>query len=312
MPSVTSIFGQTITNWGPLPTAYTLPASCASFPSTSWALAFYRRPEVPLWHNCAIETKLCLPTPTDPSALEDLIEANAIPGDGHLGVYYSPGASCPAEWKTVGVAVRGERTVKRSGFLATSTMATVDEEWVRPMFYNNEEALVHLLDVGGTAVWCCPESMTTFLEDGACYSTLPSFTPSTACRTSFPRGDVATYTTGFPGDDGQTTEGELYVITATTTGVVETTTFSRSEATDWIAYSKQPAIRFVHGSSSGSMDTGEGRDDVDSGSGEDDSVQTNKSNAASIFSAGQDGPWGGGLGALLVFIVFGAGVVLVR
>jgi hypothetical protein len=157
MPSVTSIFDQAITNWGPLPTDYSLPASCTSSP-TSWALAFYRRPEVPLWHDCNTETKLCLPTPSDPGALEALIDANAIPGDGHLGVYYSPGVSCPAGWMTVGVAARGERTIEWSGFLATSTLATVDGgEWVRPMFYNNDEALVHLLDVGETAVWCCPQ-----------------------------------------------------------------------------------------------------------------------------------------------------------
>jgi hypothetical protein len=156
MPSATSIFDQTITNWGPLPTDYTVPSFCAS--PTTWALAFYRRPEVPLWHDCNAETKLCLPSPTDPGALETLTEADAIPGAWQLGAYYSPGASCPDGWKTVGVAARGERTIERSGFLASSTLATVDGgEWVRPMLYNNQEALVHLLDVGEKAVWCCPE-----------------------------------------------------------------------------------------------------------------------------------------------------------
>ncbi|CEL09255.1 hypothetical protein ASPCAL12394 [Aspergillus calidoustus] len=303
MPSATSIFDQTITNWGPLPTAYNLPVSCAS--STTWVLAHTLRPEVPLWHDCASETQLCLPSPTDPSALETLIEANEIPGDGYLGAYYSPGASCPGGWKTVGAATRGERTISRSGFLATATgtTATADEDWVRPMFYNNDEAIVHLLDVGEMAVWCCPESMTALLEDGACYSTLPSFRPSTACRTFFTRADVATYTIGFPGEDGQTTDGELYVITAMTTGTVETTTLSRGEATDWIAYSQQPALRFVQGVSV-SIDSGEGSVDSGGDSGVDDRADPSESSSA--------GKFGGALGSLVASVALGAALALVR
>jgi hypothetical protein len=30
------------------------------------------------------------------------------------------------------------------------------------MFYNNDEALAHLLDVGEKAVWCCPEYVQTW------------------------------------------------------------------------------------------------------------------------------------------------------
>ncbi|KAL3440144.1 hypothetical protein BJX65DRAFT_315089 [Aspergillus insuetus] len=316
MPSATSILDQAITNWGPLPIDYSLPASCAAT-STFWALAFYRRPEVPLWHDCNTETKLCLPTPTEPSAPQPILEANAIPGDGHLSAYYSPGVSCPAGWTTVGVAARDETTIARSGFLASSTMAMADEDWVRPVFYNNDEALVHLLDVGETAVWCCPESMTAVLEDGACYSTLPDFTPSTACRTSFTRADVATYTTGFPGDDGQTTDGELFIITATTTGTAETTTFSRGEATSWIAYSQQPAIRFVQGGSPGSAASGEDQESDGSGGGAagNDSAEPepepSKSNAAHSLVAEQSGPWGIVLGSSAVSVALGGALMLV-
>jgi hypothetical protein len=153
--------------------------------------------------------------------------------------------------------------------------------------------------------------MTALLEDGACYSTLPDFiSTSTACRTTFTRADVATYTTGFPGDDGQTTDGELYVTTATMTGTAETTTFSRGEATSWIAYSQQPAIRFVQGGTLGSAASGQEKSD--SSGGNDSAVsEPSESNAAGSLGAGQSGPWGIAFASLAVSVALGSALVLV-
>jgi hypothetical protein len=154
--------------------------------------------------------------------------------------------------------------------------------------------------------------MTLLLEDGACYSTLLDFSTSTACRTTFTRADVAIYTTGFPGDDGQTTDGELYVVTATTTGTAETTTFSRGEATDWIAYSQQPAIRFVQGGASGSGSAASGEEESDGSGGNDSAVpEPSESNAAGSLGAGQSGPWGIAFASLAVPVALGSALVLV-
>jgi hypothetical protein len=153
--------------------------------------------------------------------------------------------------------------------------------------------------------------MTALLEDGACYSTLPSFRPSIACRTLFTRADVATYTTGFPGEDRQTTDGELYVITAMSSGTVETTTFSRGEATDWIAYSQQPAIRFIQGVSA-SMDSGEGSNDSGGDSGEDDRAGPSESSSAGRFGVALSRLWGVAFGSLVGSVALGAVLVLVR
>ncbi|KAJ0423166.1 hypothetical protein BJY00DRAFT_58884 [Aspergillus carlsbadensis] len=316
MPTGSSLFEYSITNWGPLPTDFTLPASCLS--STNWALAWTVQPSAPLYFDCNQNTEaLCAPTPTDSGALETALAINEIPGDGLIGPYYSPGVACPADWTTVGVAVRGESTVSRSGIVATPTADEEDEDedggtgdGALPTFYNNHDVLIDLLDVGETAVWCCPESATAFTGGGVCLSAISDYSFSTGCRSYYGGSDVATYTTGIPGNDGQTTEGEMLIITATTTATVETTTFPSSETTEYIAYSQFALIRFVHQPSdlaeSGGGDD-EGEEEGDSGS---DPSETNA--AERIGGTGASGGWGGMVGSLLASVVAGAALVLVR
>jgi hypothetical protein len=154
MPTASSILGYSITNWGPLPTDFALPASCLS--TTNWGIARTGLPEAPIFIDCNQDTDaLCAPTPTDSNALETVVAINDIPGDGLIGPYYSPGIACPADWTTVGVAIRGKSTVSRSGIVAVPT--GTEDVGPAPTFYNNHDVLIDLLDVGETAVWCCPE-----------------------------------------------------------------------------------------------------------------------------------------------------------
>ncbi|KAL3456265.1 hypothetical protein BJX64DRAFT_294256 [Aspergillus heterothallicus] len=304
MPSDSAIFGHTITNWGPLPTDWALPAECMS--STSWALAYDGQADAPVWHDCSINADLvCLPTPTDSGAVETVYEVNQIPGDGVIAAYYSPGAACPSGWKTVGAAAREESTVSRSGMIMSAHQEDIEgRHAVR--IYDLNQALVDLLAVGETAVWCCPSSMIGGLQDQQCYSTLSNYQPSTACNTFYTASDIGTYTTGLPGDDGRTTDGELVLVTATTSGTVESTVFSQSEATDFIAYSQLPPVRFVHGGS----DSGEDSDDEQDSS--EPSEDPSETNGAGRIAVTGTGPWGGIVGSLLASVVAGAAIVLVR
>ncbi|KAL3484849.1 hypothetical protein BJX62DRAFT_48866 [Aspergillus germanicus] len=310
MPTGSSNLGYSITNWGPLPTDFALPASCLS--TTTWGIAWSDLPEAPIWVDCNQDTEaLCAPTPTDSGALETAIAINDIPGDGLIGPYYSPGVACPADWTTVGVAVRGESTVSRSGIVAATTGMEQDEDGAAaPTFYNNHDVLIDLLDVGETAVWCCPESATAYPGGGVCLSALSDYSFSTGCRNYYTASDVATYTTGIPGNDGQTTEGELLIITATTTATVETTTFSSSEATDFIAYSQLALIRFVHKPSDLAESGGEDEDEDQEGDSGSDPSETNA--AVRVGTTGAGGIWGGMVGSLVASMVAGAALVLVR
>ncbi|KAL2867738.1 uncharacterized protein BJX67DRAFT_352175 [Aspergillus lucknowensis] len=305
MPTSSSIFAQTITNWGPLPTDFTIPAACAT--STLFAIAPSGQPDAPIWHDCRSQTDVCVPAPTDPSAPEDGLEANIIPGDGLLAAFYSPGISCPSGWKTVGVAVRdGDNSLSRSGFLASATPGP------GPIFYNPDDVLVALLDPSETAVWCCPSSMTVGAQDDYCYSTLPDYSLSTACRTFFTQDDIATYTTSVPGDDGHLTDGEIYMITATRTGTVESTTFSAREATDYVALSQIPAIRFVHQPSDLAGGGESNNDEGDDDEGESDSEEPSETNGAGRLGASERGPLGGIVGSLVASVLAGVAVVLLR
>ncbi|KAL3471238.1 hypothetical protein BJX99DRAFT_263435 [Aspergillus californicus] len=297
MPTSSTLFDYSITNFGPLTTAFTVPASCAS--TTSTAIAFADEPNVAIWQQCDPHPNICLPTPTDSGALETALEINRIFGDGRIGGFYSPGPSCPSGWETAGAAGRNaDGILSRSGYLATSTIS-VDSQ--QPVFYNPDDVLLALLDPSETAVWCCPESM-AIGEMGYCYSTLPDLPFSTACQTFYTLSDLATYTTGIPGDDGQTTEGEIELITVLTTGTVTRTTFAASDMPGFVAVSQVDPIVLVHQPTDLS-----GQNDGDTG----DEESPNETNAA-----GRVGVLGGGSWGVVVWVVgsvvLGGVVVLLR
>ncbi|KAL2815614.1 hypothetical protein BDW59DRAFT_166761 [Aspergillus cavernicola] len=303
MPTSSSLFGYSITNWGPLTTDFTFPASCTS--ATTIAIAYATEPNYPIWRDCRSQTNVCLPSPTDSGAVESAIDENLIPGDGQVLAFYSPGPSCPSGWNTVGLAARNaEGTLSRSGVFAT---ATADEEV--PTLYNFDYVLAALLDPSETALWCCPTSMTVAI-DGLCYSEVPDYTISTACQTVYLQSDIGTFATGIPGDNGQTREGEILLITATTTGTVESTRFDASEVTDFVALSMAPPLRLVHQPTdlAGGEDSGENEDDSTEAEEEDPS----ETNAAARVSIGGGGAWGGVVVSLVASVVAGASLVLLR
>ncbi|KAL3480038.1 hypothetical protein BJX99DRAFT_221140 [Aspergillus californicus] len=186
MPSSSSIFGLSITNWGPLTTPYTPAASCATV--TTVALATAVLPDVPIWQECNPQTSFCVPAPINPSAFEDILSINSILGDGQIGAFYSPASACPSGYKTVGVADRdANSSISRSGFLATPTQMPIVVDvspsgfLVTPspslmgrstptpapaldlsglsdltIFPDIDDVLIALLEPSETAVWCCP------------------------------------------------------------------------------------------------------------------------------------------------------------
>ncbi|KAJ0421243.1 hypothetical protein BJY00DRAFT_312157 [Aspergillus carlsbadensis] len=346
MPTTTPIFDMTLTNWGPLPTtSFAVPAACSTIstveifatdlPDLVWQEC--NQPTTPLCHE---------PAPTDPTAVEDLYATDSVVGeyyspapacpDGHKtvgvasrgvdgtitreGFLVAPTATpvpieVPGSLIPSGVAVPSSFGLAPPAVTPTPTStpglgagldlpADFDLSDL-PVFFGLNDALIALLEPSETAVWCCPQSMTAG-SNGYCSSTLPTYPFSSACQTIFGEDDIATYTTGIPGDDGHTTEGALAIVTATTTGSVLTTTFPAEETTGFVAVSVVPALTLVHKPTDLPAGSGSG-----SGSGEEDAVFTG---AAAKIVAGGGRPWGsvvGVFGVLLASLVAGGMVVLV-
>ncbi|KKK12264.1 hypothetical protein ARAM_002689 [Aspergillus rambellii] len=175
MRTTDSLSWFTFTNWGPLTTPYVAPASCTGTPSFV-DLGTNSEPLYATWPvECTVEGRLsCLPTPTDPLALQSAFTVDG--NGGHLIPFYSPGMVCPSGWKTLGVASRppGTNTWTETG--AFSLIGTQPA----PHFPLAHNMIPQLLEPRETAVICCPSSMSMGF-DGECYSLLPSYTISTAC-----------------------------------------------------------------------------------------------------------------------------------
>ncbi|KAL4886699.1 hypothetical protein BJY04DRAFT_213455 [Aspergillus karnatakaensis] len=321
MPSSSSIFDITLTNWGPLATSsFTPPVACATISTVE----VYETAVPDLrWTDCNPQREiLCdAPEPTDASAYEEYWAVNSVLGGSQIGAYYSPAPECPAGYKTVGVAARNGQRISRSGFLAGPTQTPVEvpsslipsvfpttpgvtptpvpelDEANFPVFYGADDALIALLDPSETAVWCCPSAMTAGF-DGYCSSALPSYTFSSICNTFITEGDIATYTTGIPNDSGRTTEGLIGIITATTQSVL-TTTIAPEQATDFVAFSVVPPLTLVH-------------KPTDLVSGEQAEFTGAAGRVTVGFGLGSGNIWGGVVGTLVASVVAGVSVVLLR
>ncbi|KAL2862281.1 uncharacterized protein BJX67DRAFT_385776 [Aspergillus lucknowensis] len=305
MPSVSTAFEWTFTNWGPLTTPYSLPDTCTS----RVAIANSEVPSVVAWWNpCEDQPWSCFPTPTASDAIDDIVSSNETPGLGRLGPYFSPAPSCPSGWETVAAAARTgdpEAPLSTSGWIATRSIGD-ESEPDAPRFHDLIEALAGSLDPSETVIMCCPSSMTVF-ANANCYSALPSYTPSTACRSYFVPTDIATVTTGYVGLDGETTTSGILMLTPTTPADTWRTTFAASETADFVAYTEALALLLLHQPT----DLEGGTDDgSDHGSDEaDDPSETNS--AGRLAVGGVAGLWGV-VGGVIASVLAGASLVLLR
>ncbi|KAL3462484.1 hypothetical protein BJX64DRAFT_288386 [Aspergillus heterothallicus] len=310
MPTESIIFAATISNLGPLPTDFSLPASCIS--STDWVLAFTGQPNARVWSDCSLGPNTCVPSPTDSDALTSIYEINHTPASGHVLGYYSPGVSCPLGWETAARAARDSAgTVSQSGFIAPTTTATTttDDGGGGDSVPTFRHALVSLLDPGETAVWCCPSYVNDSRPRGRMVLLRAvRLHPVYRLRLTGP-GAGGRETTGIQGDDGQTTEGIVEVISATSTGTVLTTTFSASAVTDFLAYSQVPIVRFVQrpGDLSSSPGGGEDEQRETTSSG----VTPSQTSDSENIGLWQRQYWGSSIGALAISVGVGAALFLV-
>ncbi|KAL4862895.1 hypothetical protein BDV12DRAFT_178214 [Aspergillus spectabilis] len=309
MPSATATLGFTLTNWGPLPTSLTLPQECSS----NIALAETDIPHEP-FYQASCSNFLCLPGSPNADELESITRQMETPSLGRLIAHYSPATACPGGWKTVGVAARRGESVSRSGWFETAkATATGDDDGEEegydagPTFASYVDILPVLLDQSETAVQCCPSSMTIF-QNGYCYSTLPDYTPSTACHTFYTTDDFGPLTTAIPNDSGDEITSEMLFFTLTGTGMVETITIAPSETESYIAYSQVPPLMLLH------KPTDLSGDDVGDSEVNDEVEDPDETNAAVGVRVGSvgSGPWGT-IGAMLgSSLVAGAAMVLLR
>ncbi|KAH1982687.1 hypothetical protein KXV92_003973 [Aspergillus fumigatus] len=244
MPTITTTDGYAFTNWGPLTTTFTAPASCAT--ATGNYLVGLNT-TAPVWEYAVQCSTLgytgCIPTGTAslPTTLND--NPNTIATQ----VYFSPGLHCPAGWATRGVAVRDANNgLSASGILSArpTPTPTVSIPTAAPQWENPATLLMGLLDPSETLVMCCPESMTADLAYG-CYSTVSDYRITEGCRREMPASDVGVSTeTTVVG--GTTSKHVKNIIVATQPISVVTTTFSPSETSKLVAVSVLPMLSLVH------------------------------------------------------------------
>jgi hypothetical protein len=153
MPSITTTDGFTFTNWGPLTTTFTAPASCATA-TGNYMIGVNKT--VPVWHyqvQCStLPDYDCIPTGT----VSPPTTVNENPAAAETRAYFSPGLYCPSGWATRGLAVRdADKGLSSSGVLSSSST----DAWPTfiPQFENPATVLMSLLDPSETLVLCCPE-----------------------------------------------------------------------------------------------------------------------------------------------------------
>ena len=158
MPSTTDHFGDTVTNFGPLTTTYTAPASCATetrhifYGNASSPAMIYAQPTCgwPPYDDC-------YPSGKKYDNLQDIVYS--APSRNYIW-YFSPGIACPSGWTTAGTLL----------LAGTTTTDTHDRHGVfteDPHHYHPTEVPIagfplgrqwhEILDPGETLAYCCPE-----------------------------------------------------------------------------------------------------------------------------------------------------------
>ncbi|KAF5585846.1 uncharacterized protein FSUBG_12305 [Fusarium subglutinans] len=153
MPTVTRISTARITNFGPLTTTYTAPASCATETDRIYFAYDSDHPEY-LWANPTCKMQLigkCIPSGDQYDHLITATYAKTF--DLGFYHYYSPGLYCPSDWTTAGKYVRGTGSIgQMSGQLTRTESTMVPERWEpgRPFRQDPASVWVQVLEPSET------------------------------------------------------------------------------------------------------------------------------------------------------------------
>ncbi|KAL4816969.1 hypothetical protein BDW67DRAFT_184423 [Aspergillus spinulosporus] len=208
------------TNLGPITTTFTPAPACTASNQVSigYVDEYFNGVNVYAAYGVQCTSTVdyfdCIPTttpePTSTATASD-DDYDELPWVGY-GVYYSPGLYCPKGWKTVGMAGRDASSVlTSSGVLVPTTTRSSRTRTATPTPYGDDyydyydddyyddyvdpaSVMKSMLESKQTMALCCPDFMTAD-ANGACYSIVPSYTPTTGCQV----------VTGFNYEYGETT-----------------------------------------------------------------------------------------------------------
>ncbi|KAI1866587.1 hypothetical protein JX265_007888 [Neoarthrinium moseri] len=249
MPSVTSLSQQLFRNVGPLTTTFTAPASCAT--QSAVALAPVDQPAIAAWlDGCGIRSVGdCLP---NGQTVDNVYASDLATYSANDFLYYSPGVICPASWTTVGVAVKDDKgSVSVTGIYEPAAQVTATPgatSLVTPAQNPPPNIFVEGLDLGETAIACCPES---FAPDGfgACFSNVPvtRYTATTGCQRS-PFSDIYTFAPATFIWNGTTVTATVFTVTSADGNGFSssTTTFQSKDLTAYTGLWQYPMVTLVH------------------------------------------------------------------
>ncbi|OOQ88766.1 hypothetical protein PEBR_11350 [Penicillium brasilianum] len=168
----------TFHNYGPLTTTFTPAPSCSgtshiglgTIKDDIFAYEYYNvQCETTAWPDCAP------PSTVTPSPTTSLADGYDDTWTASVGNYYSPGLYCPSGWETVGLAGRdGDEAYTTSGAMSYGT-----SHWT-PDFDYMPTLLAKNLKPSETVALCCPSGFTAN-PLGDCFTTVPSYTPTSVC-----------------------------------------------------------------------------------------------------------------------------------
>ncbi|KAL4904764.1 hypothetical protein BDW74DRAFT_153468 [Aspergillus multicolor] len=276
----------TYSNLGPITTTFTPPPTCTASDQLALATSDSDYGYF-VWYSAqctaTVEYTDCVPTTTAEPTQSFLY------GDDWYGYgqYYSPGLYCPKGWKTVGMAARDASSVLTSSGLLVPTTTTTTTSTRTPVptpygddydeyedydyedydyddedYYTYEDpvsVLMTALEPKQTMALCCPEHMTAD-QDGACYSVVEDYKPTTGCniQTEYDYEDYDTtvfpYTRTFVDTYRGETTTEIVSGTTTVTLSTPTATHAITMSTTLDAYERRyltgiywaPVITILH------------------------------------------------------------------
>ncbi|KAL3495787.1 hypothetical protein BJX62DRAFT_233050 [Aspergillus germanicus] len=311
MPSTSTLLdAYTITNYGPFTTAFTPSASCLAPTNMGIGIGYNALPSQINFDDCSNDPpdEACFPTPTDPGAISSVWELVHQDASGLIQPFYSPATACPDGYATAMTAARGaDGSVGLSGWYETpsftptatvangTTTATTPAGAPETTIFAPPDVLVALLDVNETAVWCCPSGFAVG-PSNKCISSLDAeeHTVLTGCNTWYDSNIITSYTTTYPGHNGETTSGEVIMVTGGSDGVVSTNTFGGEESeltttngiigsviptSGLVAYATHEPVVIVHSGEDLEDDDSQGgdADDDEGGAGGDDTQDDEES-----------------------------------
>ncbi|KAH6880102.1 hypothetical protein B0T10DRAFT_609698 [Thelonectria olida] len=309
MPSTTAFFGDLVTNFGPLTTTYTAPASCYTGTEHVYYGNASNLANIQGQPTCSIQPYGdCMPSGTLYDSL--VAHAWATPSQAFVN-YYSPGLVCPSGWTTAGAFARdGETGFKSSGVFTQDPYPRGNARYLTPPARQlaGKDVWEGVLKESETLAYCCPSGYTAAISgaiNGACWSSLGPFEEfdySSNCYVFLPDEALVTVESF----DGSTWTPPLLSITpatnALTTHKQELSDEWAVVYTDWDILTMVPAVPLVfQPTDTASASKGE---DAEESSGKDES---DDDNAAAI---GLSGPGLVQLGAVLVSMFVGAGLLV--